>query len=566
MEDIELDFSREISHKNWMAIIEDFKNSKIECPNDTEKFLLFIRRKYKICLRKSDLIKIYNHLNLTDTYLKRSITKKRGKSHSGILEITILTSAKPEYIDENGKLVTGKFSCKHDCAYCPFEKASKENNWVEQPRSYLFSEPAVLRANQNNFDPILQMNSRISTLIEMGHTADKLEILVLGGTWSEYPRLYQEQFITKTYYAANVFFDIDKRDMKSLEEEIEINEKAQIHIIGLTLETRPDTITLEEIRRFRRYNCTRIQLGVQHTNNDVLYGINRGHTIEEVYDAIKLLKNNCYKIDIHLMPNLPFSNYEMDKTMLEEALYNPRLQVDQYKIYPCAVVPFTKIKKWFEEGTYKPYDDLKLFELIKDFKINVQKYKRLNRIIRDIPSTYISGGYTDKSVNMRQLLQKNMKDENWKCKCIRCREVKDNLVNHDDVKLMIEEFDASDSKEYFISYETEDYLIGFLRLRINKVYDNVLDVIKEAGLIRELHVYSVLCSVGDRSDMSSQHRGYGKGLIMEAERIVKENGLNKMAIISGTGVRDYYRKLGYVLKDTYMIKELKDDKYRCSIQ
>ena len=411
------------------------------------------------------------------------------------------------------------------------------------------------------------MNARLETLKEMGHSLDKLEIIVLGGTWSEYPEQYRDDFITKLYYSANVFNNIHKRDVLSLEEEIEINqEESNIHIIGLTLETRPDTINLDEIKKFRKYNCTRIQLGVQHTDNSVLKKINRGHNIECVYDAIKLLKDNCYKVDIHLMPNLPGSSYEMDVKMLEDSLYDPRIQVDQYKIYPTAIVPWTRIKKWYEEGSYIPYDDLKLYELIKNFKQKVQKWKRLNRIIRDIPSTYISGGYDHKYVNMRQLLQNDMKKNNWSCQCIRCREVGNNIINPEDVKLNILEYDASDGKEYFISYETDKYLIGFIRLRLSKNNENRLEVLKDMALIRELHVYSNLNNVGNNINESMQHKGFGKKLVFEAEKKALENGYTKIAIISGTGVRNYYKKLGYELHETYMIKQLYNDNRKCIIQ
>jgi ELP3 family radical SAM enzyme/protein acetyltransferase len=459
----------------------------------------------------------------------------------------------------------GKFSCRHNCAYCPNEKGHEGNNWVDQPRSYLYTEPAVLRANENNFDPILQFNSRIDTLIKMGHVVDKLEIIVLGGTWSNYHKNYKDKFIAQTYYAANTYYE--KRDMLSLEEEIELNENAKIHIIGLTLETRPDTITLDEIREFRRYNCTRVQLGVQHTNNDVLKKIKRGHTIEKAYEAIKLLKDNGYKVDIHLMPNLPDSSYECDKEMLDASLYDERLQVDQYKIYPTAIVPWTLIKDWYEAGTYKPYDDLLLYELIKEFKQKVQKWKRLNRIIRDIPSTYISGGYKHQYVNMRQLLQNDMKKNNWSCRCIRCREIKDVKVNAEDIRLDIQQYNASNGVEYFISFETDKYIIGFIRLRLINL-DNVddnrcegeaitqLPILRNAALIRELHVYSNLSDVGNNITTSYQHKGYGKKLVETAENIAIEKGFRKMAIISGTGVRNYYRNLGYQLTDTYMIKEL----------
>ena len=539
--------------------IENFKTA-----SDIDKFKKIIQKKYKYTLSNAEFIKIYKYLNLENQQLRNLITKKKCKSNSGVLVITVLTSAHPQYTDEDGEVKTARFSCKHDCAYCPNEPAHEGNNWVAQPRSYLYSEPAVLRANANDFDPIKQMNSRLSTLIRMGHIPDKLEIIVLGGTWCEYPRDYQDRFITELYYSANIYFDSEpKRPKKTLEEEIEINETAKIHIIGLTLETRPDTITIDEIANFRRYNCTRIQLGVQHTHNTVLKKINRGHTIECAYNAIKLLKNNCYKVDIHIMPNLPGASYEIDKAMLDEVLYDERIQVDQYKIYPTAIVPFTKIKKWFDEGSYIPYDDKLLYELIKDFKKKVQKYKRLNRIIRDIPGHYIEGGYSTKFVNMRQLLQDDMRLNNWGCKCIRCREIKGNSVSLSNIKMNIEKYRASGGDEYHISFDTDcdkNYLIGFLRLRLNgdgeDCDDMVLPSIKGCALIRELHVYSNLSNVGDNIEGSLQHKGFGRQLVAKAEEWAIANGYERIAIISGTGVREYYKKLGYSLIDTYMIKTI----------
>ena len=544
------------------SVAGEFKNAMDGFANvgDIDRFKKGIQKKYKYTISNAEFIRIYKYLQLDNQQLRNLITKKKCKSNSGVLVITVLTSAHPEYIGEDGEVKKARFSCKHDCAYCPNEPAHEGNNWVAQPRSYLYSEPAVLRANANDFDPIKQMNSRISSLINMGHIPDKLEIIVLGGTWSEYPRDYQDRFITDLYYAANSYFDGHKRPKKTLEEEIEINETATIHIIGLTLETRPDTITIAEIANFRRYNCTRIQLGVQHTNNAILKKIMRGHTIERAYEAIKLLKNNCYKVDIHIMPNLPGASYEIDQAMLEEVLYDERIQVDQYKIYPTAIVPYTRIKRWFDEGKYVPYDDLRLYELIKEFKKKVQRYKRLNRIIRDIPGHYIEGGYSTKFVNMRQLLQDDMRSNKWGCECIRCREVKGNCIALDTIQFHLETYRASGSDEYHLSFDTEKYLIGFLRLRLpgegNENEKEVLPCIRGCALIRELHVYSNLNNVGNNIEGSLQHKGFGKQLVEKAEEIAKQNGYLKIAIISGTGVRGYYKKLGYRLIDTYMIKDI----------
>jgi len=560
IEDIKTHKQDSFTDDQWNMITSELnaKKSEITSQKDLSRFRLYMQTKHKIILSNSNLIKAYNKIECNDAEFKYILTKKKNKSNSGVVVITVLTAAHPIYIDKDGIIKRTSFSCAWDCHYCPNEKAHAGNNYVDQPRSYLFNEPAVMRANDNKFDAVLQFNARVSTLIDLGHNIDKIELLILGGTWCSYPQEYQEQFIRDLYYAANTYYDNIKRKPLTLEEELHLNESTRLHIIGLTLETRPDTITLDEIKRFRRYNATRIQLGVQHTHNAVLKKINRGHTIEAAYNAIRMLKENGYKVDIHIMPNLPGSSYEMDKDMMNQVLYDDRLQADQLKIYPCAVVPFTKIKEWFEQGLYVPYGDDLLFNLIKDFKQKVQPYKRLNRIIRDIPSSYISGGYTDKSVNMRQMLQNDMKKYGWECRCIRCKEVGDNYVNDDNVKMNKLYYRSSEGDEYFISFETEKYLIGFIRLRINTNADlrNMLPILKDAALIRELHVYSNISCVGCANDMSMQHKGYGKRLVEEAERVATHNNLYKVAIISGTGARNYYRKLGYHLVDTYMVKYL----------
>lgn len=562
--------NNEYSEEQWNIILYEFNKSiiNLKTKNDIIKLQKHIQKTYKIVLSNADFIKIYNKLDINDPVLKSILTKKKSKSNSGVIVITVLTSAHPEYIDNDGNTKIAPFSCKWDCHYCPNEKAHEGNNFTDQPRSYLFNEPAVLRANANNFDAILQFNSRITDLINMGHTIDKIELIILGGTWCSYPLQYRERFIKELYYSANTYYEINKRHILSLEEEITQNEDAKIHIIGLTLETRPDTISLDEIKLFRKYNCTRIQLGVQHTNNKVLKKINRGHDIECVYKAIKILKENCYKVDIHLMPNLPGSSYELDREMLNNALYDPRIQADQLKIYPCAIVNWTKIKKWFDEGTFVPYPDELLYKLIIEFKKQIQKYKRINRIIRDIPSTYILGGYNEKYVNLRQLLQNDKKKNNWDCCCIRCREIGNNKINKDDIKLNVIKYDSSDGDEYFISFEAEKYLIGFLRLRINRNPDikNILPILHNASLVRELHVYSDISDVGNNNKENSyQHKGYGKKLLEEAEKITLKNNIYKIAIISGTGVRNYYRKYGYILKESYMIKELPKPESKISI-
>jgi ELP3 family radical SAM enzyme/protein acetyltransferase len=555
IEDIIKSSSSRLTEEQYLIVKTELLKDDFD---STFEFIKYIRKTFKINCSKIDLIDIYNNLGFEDYNLKKKLIKKIQKSQSGIISVTVLTSGTPEYTNSNGERVKGTFSCLHNCSFCPNEKPSADNNWTQQPKSYLYTEPAVLRANQNDFDPIKQMNSRISSLSRMGHEIDKIELLVLGGTWSEYPKEYQEEFITNLYYAANVYYDDIKRDVLTLEEEISYNEIAKIHIIGLTLEMRSDSININEIKRLRRFNCTRVQLGIQHTNNEVLKMNNRGESIEKTKQAIKLLKNNCYKIDGHLMLNLYGSSVEKDAIMLDEILTNPDLQLDQLKIYPCAIVPFTKIKELYDSGIYIPYEDKYLYELIKNFKMRITKQFRINRIIRDISGHYISGGYSQQFASIRQKLEKDMKLNNWSCQCIRCREIKDNYNNIEEINLDVMEYIGSNGEEYFISFETSKYLIGFIRLRLN--YDKsskLLPILENSALIRELHVYSTLSNVGDNDkEYSLQHKGYGKKLLMKAEEIAKTKGFEKMAIIAGTGVRNYYKKFGYELEDTYMIKSI----------
>jgi ELP3 family radical SAM enzyme/protein acetyltransferase len=377
-----------------------------------------LRKKYKLAPRKAQLLHAYRsllstgHLDKRCVPLEEVLTTKASKSQSGVLVVTVLTSPYPSVA--GGK--KQRFSCKWNCYYCPNEPG--------QPRSYLRDEPAVLRANQNQFDAVMQFTERCATLAQNGHPVDKVELLVLGGTWASYPLEYREAFCRDLYYAANTFWQrADKRPRRSLLEEQTLNESAATKIIGLTLETRPDTIDEDEIRLLRSYGCTRVQLGVQHVDAAVLDRVNRGHGRAETATALRLLKDACYKVDIHLMPNLPGATPAVDLAMFDAVLYDEDLQADQWKIYPCEVTPWTVIKKWFDEGSYVPYAEDALVELLMDVKSRVHPWIRLNRVVRDIPSNYILGGVD--APNLREDILVAMRRRGLRCKCIRCREVGD---------------------------------------------------------------------------------------------------------------------------------------------
>ena len=502
--------------------------------------------------------------------LRKTLRIKECKSHSGVIVITVFMSANPEYEDDDGNIVVQPFSCQWNCAYCPNEPG--------QPRSYLKGEPGVLRANKNDFDCVRQMWDRMNALYNIGHDIDKLEVLVLGGTLTSYPLKYREQFCRDIYYSANQFWNQDDpRPKRSLEDEKVCNQTAKCRVIGLTLETRPDTINPNEIRLLRSYGCTRVQLGVQHTHDDVLKKINRRCTREQFVDALRLLKNCCYKVDTHWMPNLPGSNHLKDRSMLIDELLGlrnpipkrgvdehgyhwecydvafPDVQADQWKVYPCATVPWTDIEKWYAEGSYIPYDEKYLEDILLDMKSLIFPWIRLNRIIRDIPTDYIIAS-SDKP-NMRQELHDILKKEGKRCRCIRCREVKtrswDGLHT-----IMIRKYNASDGVEYFISAENEvhDILYGFVRLRLSQTANDVFPELEGCALIRELHVYGNLCMVSDSVKHDKvQHKGIGKKLMHIAHSIAKQNGYTKIAVIAGEGTKQYYKKLGYVDSGCFMV-------------
>jgi histone acetyltransferase (RNA polymerase elongator complex component) len=546
----------------------------IENPNCT-KTILEVKRQFGTVCRNSNIIKcarlLFEENIITDEDLLNIETKlrvKRCKSHSGVLVITIFTSAYPEYTDKNGNKIKNSFSCKWDCHYCP--------NQPNQPRSYLEGEPGVLRANSHDFDCVRQMWARMDALYDIGHPIDKLEVLVLGGTWYSYPIEYRKEFIRDMYYSANTYISKIKRDRDTLEYERDNNRNATCKIIGLTLETRPDTITVSSIIEARELGCTRFQLGIQHTNDDILEKINRQCSTKRTIKAIELLKDWGYKIDGHFMPNLPNATPEKDRKMFMDELLGmnqrpeiipsiiegihewsvwsltcPELQLDQWKVYPCEVVPYTEIEKWHMEGSYKPYDEALMEPILLELKKNMFPWIRLNRIVRDIPTDYII--CSADHPNTRQLLQTKMKANGWKCKCIRCREVK--LAHMSDkVYYRVREYSASNGTEYFISAEdiTSDILYGFVRVRVKDVQDT--------AWIRELHVYGLIQKTVHRNDAdntASQHRGIGKQLMAFAKEVSIINRKNTLSVISGEGTKEYYKKIGYTERRYgYMVIDL----------
>jgi len=458
--------------------------------------------------------------------LEKLLVTKRMRSLSGVSVITVLTKAYP---------------CPGNCIYCPSE--------VDVPKSYLSNEPAVMRAILNKYDGYDQVKTRLDSLKLQGHPIDKVELIVIGGTFSYLPRDYQEEFIKRCFDALNGL------DSRSLAEAKVKNEKAKSRCVGLTLETRPDYIDEEEVKWFRYLGATRVELGVQSLDDKILELNKRGHKIAETKRATQLLKDAGFKICYHLMPNLYGSNLEKDKKLFRKVFSNSDYRPDYIKIYPCMVTKNTPLFTLYKEGKYKSYTNEELIDVISDIKKNTPFWVRIMRTIRDIPATSIESGSI--TSNLRQVILERSVKEGWQCHCIRCREIgskaSGSKLKVESIKLFKEEYQASEGKEIFLSYETTNRkLYSLLRLRLTN--NQFLQELIGTAIIREVHTYGQEIEVGEEG--RAQHVGFGKKLIIEAEKIAQKEGYNKIAVISGVGVRDYYRKLGYNLDGEYMVKKL----------
>jgi len=512
----------------------------------TEADLAFLKRKVAeekriSCPSNIKLLKAYHKL-LKIGRIKKSevlenlLRKRRIRSLSGIVSVSVLTKPYP---------------CPGKCIFCPIEKGI--------PKSYLSGEPAVERAKRLKFDPYLQVQKRIEGLKSQGHPTDKIELRLIGGTFSVYPENYKIWFLANCFAAANKRKRIlkERANWEILEKEQKINEKAKQRIVGISIETRPDFIDGKEIFNLRKLGVTMVELGVQTVFDGILKKSLRGHGVKETIETTKLLKDAGFKVLYQMMPNLPGSNLKKDLKCFEEIFENPNFKPDWLKIYPTVVCKGSELFKIWKKGEYKAYPDQKLIELLIKIKKEVPYWIRITRLLRDIPAQKIEAGC--KISNLREVVRKKMRERNLKCKCIRCREVRENYNPKEKFYLFREDYEASGGKEIFLSYENKKRgkLLSFLRLRITENSSLLfIPILKNSAIIREIQTYGQLVPILEKR-VAPQHRGLGKKLTKEAEKIFKkEFGLKKIAAISGVGVREYWRKLGYKLKDTYMIKKI----------
>lgn len=500
------------------------------------------------------------------------IRLKPTRTISGVTPITVLT--KP-------------FPCPGKCIFCP--------NDVRMPKSYIASEPGAQRAGRNAFDPYLQTYNRLLALQSIGHNVNKAELIVLGGTWSFYPESYQIWFIKRCFDALNDFGNFDDRTVTSgidffdpnektqatidynkeialkvkntatesatweeLQSAQEKNETANCRNVGLVLETRPDYISISEVIKLRRLGATKIQIGIQSLNDEILNANGRGTTVAQIKSAFRLLRLAGFKIHGHMMPNLYLATPKSDLDDYK-ALWTADFAPDELKIYPTSVIKGTLLYQYLQQGKYQPYDSRTLIDLLKECFKATPVYCRLTRVIRDIPSGEIITG--NKTTNLRQIVELELDREHNSCKCIRCREIKGKQVAWDELDYQDFSYDTSIGVEHFLSYNVKqnDKICGFLRLALptkENSENNPFKELQNAAIIREVHVYGKVTQIGNSDQEHTQHLGIGKHLIANAEALARKNSNKVIAVISAIGTRNYYRKLGFEVSGLYMTKSL----------
>jgi elongator complex protein 3 len=445
------------------------------------------------------------------------------------------------------------YGCPHGkCTYCPGGPD------VGVPRAYTGKEPAVMRALESEYDPFQQVNSRLSQLRHMGHFVDKVELILIGGTFPFMPRSYQEEFVKRCLDALN------SQESRSLEEAKQIAERAQVKNVGVTIETRPDWSRRDHVDHMLSMGVTRVEIGVQTLYDDVYDKIHRDHAVADVVEATTTLKESGLKVGYHMMLGLPGCDETRDLEAFRRIFENSDFKPDMLKIYPCLVTPGTKLYEQWQTGEYRPYSTAQAARLIAEIKRFIPPWVRIMRIQREIPIDGIADGV--KNGNLRQLVQEELGRQGIKCHCIRCREVGQYLMRNganpsiDDVGLRRLTYEASGGTEIFLAFEdpAQSTLVGYVRLRIPGDESHRPEIKdKNAAIIRELHVFGQTVPVGARSELAFQHKGYGTKLVAEAERIATdEYDRTKMVVISALGTKNYYSRFNYQHDGPYMSKSL----------
>jgi elongator complex protein 3 len=482
-------------------------------------------------LSKSQVVQAYHELceagwMAYDQDLVTALQVKPTRSQAGVTVITVLTKPYP---------------CPGKCIFCPTD--------VRMPKSYLHDEPGAMRAERHAFDPYEQTRARIKALERNGHPADKLELLILGGTWSSYRRDYQEWFVKRCLDAMN------EVEAETLAEAQAINAEGERRNVGLVVETRPDHIDAKELRWFRSLGVTKVQIGVQSLDDRILRLNQRGETVQDTRQAIRLLRLAGFKIHAHWMPNLLGATPESDVSDFAQLWRDPALRPDELKIYPCMLLENAELYAYWQRGEYRPYSEEEIIDVLVACKAQVPRYVRINRIVRDIPTTNVVAGM--KKANLRQLAQREMKARGLRCQCIRCREVRRRTVDPDDLALLVETYETDATIEHFLSFETERHIAGFLRLSLPRPdVEMPLPELAGQAMIREVHVYGPAVPIGEDSNGEAQHVGLGTELVNRAMQMAAQAGFGRIAVISAIGTREYYARHGFELDGLYMTRAL----------
>jgi elongator complex protein 3 len=483
-------------------------------------------------LGKHILVAAYRHLvgsgrRAENALLLERIRMKPVRTLSGVTTVTVLTKPYP---------------CPGKCIFCPTD--------VHMPKSYLPDEPGARRALDHEFDPFDQVAARIQALRAVGHPTEKIELLILGGTWSAYRRDYQEWFVRRCFDAMN------GRTAETLEQAHAWNEIAEHRNVGLVVETRPDEVSVQELRWLRRLGVTKVQMGAQSLDDHILRLNQRGHTLAQTHQAAALLRRFGFKLVLHWMPNLLGATPESDR--LDFARLWDGLCPDEIKIYPTQLLANADLYQNWLRGEYRPYTTDELIDLIADIKPGIPRYCRVNRVIRDIPSTNVVEG--NKRTSLRQDVHTELQRRGTRCQCIRCREVRKNAVEAHSLRLEELAYLANGSRELFLSYVTpDDHLAGFLRLSLpdGEAPAEVVEL-SQAAIIREVHVYGQSLPVGIDQQGAAQHAGLGTQLIQQAEQAAQRYGYLRLAVIAAVGTRRYYLQRGFQRGELYLFKNLAD--------
>ncbi|WKZ37567.1 MAG: tRNA uridine(34) 5-carboxymethylaminomethyl modification radical SAM/GNAT enzyme Elp3 [Anaerolineales bacterium] len=492
-------------------------------------------------LTKAALVAAYNQMVEAgtiepDRVLLERIRMKPMRTLSGVTTVTVLTKPYP---------------CPGKCIFCPTD--------VRMPKSYLPDEPGAMRALEHEFNPFTQVEARIRALKNLGHPTDKIELLILGGTWSSYRRDYQEWFIKRNFDAMNGIPHLEAAEGKIGEGELAnaqtINETASHRNVGLVIETRPDEINPDELRWLRHLGVTKVQMGAQSFNDHILEINKRGHDVECTRNAAALLRAAGFKIVLHWMPNLLGATPESDRE--DFARMWEGFCPDEIKIYPNQLLANAELYEYWQRGEFQPYTTEALMELLVAIKPTIPRYCRVNRVIRDIPSNNVVEG--NRRTSLRQDVHEEMKRRGTRCQCVRCREVKGKTVDLSSLKLNDQIYQAGKAEEHFISFDTtDDKLAGFIRLSLPSAESPATGIsdLDGVALIREVHVYGQSLAVGAEKTGAAQHAGLGTRLLEEAERIAKQKGFGKLAVISAVGTRQYYIDRGFERGEYYLVKNI----------